>query len=334
MAGLGRRFLFSLVPAIMVFGGVELGLRGVGWPSPDGQFEHREPFWVADADEVDKAYPHPEQESSFAVSTDGRGLRGPLHSVDKPVGTRRVMTMGCSTTFGWGVDDAESYPAQLEERLQAGGYGKWEVINAGQPGYTSFQGLWLWDQVARDYDPDVVLIGFVVQDARRAAYTDKSQAILQQDARYLKRNLLWRSRAYLGLKSMLGQVQVRAKERGEGDASAAWRVPPADYVDNLRQLVGRVQDAGALPVLFGFPLERAGYTETHRTILKAAGLELGVAWFDPQQRMDQASRSQTLYFERDRGHANAEGNQLIARWVQEFLDEKGLLGQIPTKEIR
>ena len=46
-------------------------------------------------------------------------------------------------------------------------------------GYTSFQGSWLWGTL-KAREPDVVLIGYVVQDAR-AAYTDKSQAILQKD---------------------------------------------------------------------------------------------------------------------------------------------------------
>ena len=112
MAAWGHRVLFSLVPAVMVFGGLELGLRGLGWPDPDGTFEHREPFWVVDTDDVDKAYSHPEEGKNFLVSTDGQGLRAPLHLREKPQGTRRVMTMGCSTTFGWGVGDDETYPAQ------------------------------------------------------------------------------------------------------------------------------------------------------------------------------------------------------------------------------
>ena len=64
--------------------------------------------------------------------------------------------------------DDESYPARLEAILQAKGQ-QVEVINAGQPGYTSFQGLWLWRELLHRYKPDLVLIGYIVQDARKAA---------------------------------------------------------------------------------------------------------------------------------------------------------------------
>ena len=322
---LGRRLLFSMIPVLVVFGAGEVGLRGAGWPEIEGTFEHNTPFWTSDP-ELDR-FPmsHGEESTTFPVSTNDEGLRAPIHSPDKPAGTHRVMALGCSTTFGWGVADAESYPARLETLIRASGRPDVEVINGGQPGYTSFQGRWLWDRTLRHYEPDVVLVGYVVQDARKAAYSDRSQAVLQQDARFLKDNLLYRSKVYLGLRSLLGHVQVRAKERGPQDTGGEFRVPPGDYVVILRALVSGIQEVGATPVLFGYPLEREGYTGQHRVILKAAAAELGVAHFDPQPRMEDASRTQQLYFARDRGHANAAGNDLIAQWMLAFLDERDLL---------
>ena len=268
---------------------------------------------------------HGEENTTFPVTTNDEGLRAPLHAPGKPAGKQRIMALGCSTTFGWGVTDAESYPARLEALIHEGGRPDIEVINGGQPGYTSFQGRWLWDRTLRHYQPDLVLVGYVVQDARKAAYSDRSQAVLQQDARYLKDNLLYRSKVYLGLRSLLGHVQVRAKERGAQDVGGEYRVPPSDYADNLRTLVAGIREAGATPVLFGYPLEREGYTARHRVILKAAAEELGVAHFDPQPQMDEASRGEQLYFARDRGHANAAGNDRIARWVLAYLETTGLL---------
>lgn len=322
-----KRLLFSVVPLVVVLGGAEAGLRATGWPTVDSDaFAHNQVFWTADPNQDAQAVPHRETGGSFSVSTDANGLRVPRHPVEKPAGTRRVMTLGCSTTYGWGVDDAQSYPARLETRLKAAGHSGWEVINGGQPGYTSFQGLWFWDQALASYDPDVVVIGYVVQDARKAAYSDKSQAILQGDARFLKREVLYQSKVYLGLRALVGAVQVRAKERPTGDEGGVFRVPPEDYVENLRALVKRVQDAGGEPILFGYPLEREGYTGEHRRIMRAAAEELGVRHFDPQPQMEEASRRQTLYFETDRGHANARGNDLIAKWVLEYLEAEGLLG--------
>ncbi len=210
-SSLSRRLLFSLVPVAVLLGGAEIGLRMAGWPEPDGTYAHNSVYWVTDPGLRGKAFPHPEESAEFSVSTDQLGLRAPQHAVDKPAGVHRIMTLGCSTTFGWGVDDEETYPSVLERLARADGKVKTEVINGGQPGYTSFQGRWLWGSVLDDYAPDVVLIGYVVQDARKAAYSDKSQAVLQQDARYLKDHFFYRFRTYLGLRSVLGSVQVRAK---------------------------------------------------------------------------------------------------------------------------
>jgi lysophospholipase L1-like esterase len=289
-------------------------------------FEHKEPFWTIDPDLSDKKMPHKEEGTSFVVNSNDDGLRthslSTLDSFDF-----RIMTMGCSTTFGWGVSDTEAYPSRLESYIHEEGYTKTAVLNAGQPGYTSFQGVWLWNRTLKNYKPDVVLIGFVVQDARKAAYSDRSQAILQKDYRFLKENFLYNSRSYLALRSTIGSVQIRAKERGSGDIGGIYRVPPADYVQNLRTLISEVKNNGGTPILFGYPLERSGYTEQHRIILQAAAEELDVLLLDPQKKMEEAVRNGQFYFSKDRGHANASGNDLIAQWVFSFLKEKKLLGK-------
>ena len=325
-SSIGQKLAFSAVVTLVVFGAVEAGLRGADWPQATGAFTHNEPFWTVPAKQVQEKTPHNEMGTSFPVSTDDNGLRYPIHDQDKRPGVHRVMTLGCSTTFGWGVADRESYPAALERRIRDAGHRKTEVINGGQPGYTSFQGLWLWDEVLKYYEPDVVLVGFIVQDARKAAYSDKSQAILQQDARFLKDNLLYRWRLYMMLRSLIGGFQVEAKELGAQDAGGAYRVGPEDYAANLRELVARIQDVDATPILFGYPLEREGYTATHRRILRAAAEELGVRHLDPQPQMEQASNQAELYFPRDKGHANAAGNARIADWVYDFLEQEQLLG--------
>ena len=303
-----------------------MGLRVAKWPKATAQFDHNEPFWTVDPSLTAKDFPHKEESGNFRVSTNNDGLRSVQTTPEKQPGEWRIAAMGCSTTFGWGVGDEQSYPARLEQYIHKKGISNTTVINGGQPGYTSFQGLWLWDSVLKNYYPDVVLIGFVVQDARKAAYTDKSQAILQRDYRFMKNNIFYQSRIYLGLRALLGSVQIRAKERGEGDEGGVYRVPPQDYVDNIRSLVANIQKSGGTPILFGYPLEREGYTSKHRRILSAAASQLNIDYMDPQPQMEQASRSKQYYFTNDRGHANAEGNDIIAQWVLEFLEQRNLLG--------
>lgn len=326
-----KRVLYSLLPLVALLAGGEVAVRVSGWPAvnPDRPFEHNEVYWIAEPDLEDQAFPHREMNTSFPVSTDHRGLRAPLHEEEKPAGTLRVLFLGCSTTFGWGVADEETYPARVEALLHEAGRTDVEVINGGQPGYTSFQGLWFWREVARTYRPDLVFFGYVVQDARKAAYTDRSQALLQADARFLKDNLFYHSRMYLGLRQVIDARRVVSKERAEGGSEGAYRVPPEDYVANIRELHRLVGAEGARLVFFGFPLEREGYTRDHRRLLRAAAEELSVPNLDLQAEMESLSRQSVLYFEQDRGHANREGHEVIARKVVEFLTTRSLLGARP-----
>ena len=328
MSGIFRKLAFSLLPVCLIGGAVELGLESTGWPQITEAFEHISPLWVTDPNLDGRAFSHKEVKRLFRVSSNSDGLRAVGQSRAKEEGVHRILAMGCSTTFGWGVKDADAYPAQLQARFLANGRSNVEVINGGQPGYTSFQGRWLWGESLQYYDADVVLIGFVVQDARKAAYTDKSQAFLQQDHRFLKDNVLYKSRTYLALRSILGGIQVVAKERPQNGVGGIFRVPPEDYVDNIRSLVASVQEQGGVPVLFGFPLERGGYTDDHRKILRAAATELEIPHFDPQRRMEKESRDSLLYFAKDRGHANVAGNDRIAGWVYDFLVEQELAGEV------
>lgn len=101
----------------------------------------------------------------WSYSTNSMGLRGP-ELAPPGAGRRRVLALGDSYTFGWAVEDAEPYPRVLEELLAEGPGGvRFEVVNAGTPGYNTVQQAAylaeIWDRVR----PDVVVLGFVMNDA-------------------------------------------------------------------------------------------------------------------------------------------------------------------------
>ena len=325
---LSRKIAFSLIPLVVLVAGGEIGSRAMGWPQArhDLPYEHNQPFWITDPGLTDQAFPHRETNSSFQVSTDAQGLRAPIHALE-PAGSDpfRIMFLGCSTTFGWGVDDAQAYPALVESTLRGEGYDNVEVINAGQPGHTSFQGKWLYETVASAYQPDLVFFGYVVQDARNAAYSDASQALLQQDARLLKQSLLYHSRLYLGLRTLIDTWRIQTKERADGGEEGVYRVSREDYVANIRDFQAMTDRDGAELVLFDFPLERSGYTAEHRRLVRIAAEQLDLRHLDIQADIELATNSETIYFPQDPGHASAAGHALIADHVTRFLYEQDLL---------
>lgn len=78
----------------------------------------------------------------------------------------KIIAFGDSLTAGYGVAQADAYPAQLEASLNKAGY-KVRVINAGVSGETT-RGNLERAQFIRSQDPDLVILGIGGNDALRA----------------------------------------------------------------------------------------------------------------------------------------------------------------------
>lgn len=87
------------------------------------------------------------------------GYRGEEIVQPKPEGEFRIVAIGGSTTYTTRVDDYRlSYPALLEKELQERGYRNVKVINAGVPGWESWNLLIDFGLRTLDLDPDMVVI--------------------------------------------------------------------------------------------------------------------------------------------------------------------------------
>jgi lysophospholipase L1-like esterase len=115
------------------------------------------------------------------------GFRGrlPDAALDGEDGLR-VVCLGDSFTFGWGVEDADTYPVQLEAGLEellgaraaadTGHSGPRrsavaaEVLNVGLPGYNTWQEHRLYEKLVRPMAPDVVVLGWYLNDLDPLSY--------------------------------------------------------------------------------------------------------------------------------------------------------------------
>jgi lysophospholipase L1-like esterase len=75
----------------------------------------------------------------------------------------RILAIGDSCTFGLGVNDDQSWPSQLDQLLAHNGYDA-DVINAGVPGYTSFQGKRFLETKGLSLSPDLIVACFGFND--------------------------------------------------------------------------------------------------------------------------------------------------------------------------
>jgi len=92
--------------------------------------------------------------------------------IDLKASGPRVLCLGDSFTFGEGVHAADTYPARLEGVLNKGAASRTvQVLNAGVQGYGTRQELVFWERYGRALRPDVVVLGFVLNDACDVAGT-------------------------------------------------------------------------------------------------------------------------------------------------------------------
>lgn len=111
---------------------------------------------------------HPGEEYNWQgipVRINSRGLRGPEMDLEKPPGTYRILNLGDSVVFGWGVAYEDTYGCRLQELLNQR-YGSepvtYEIINAGVPGWNMANILAYLEAEGLDYQPDLVLLNFTL----------------------------------------------------------------------------------------------------------------------------------------------------------------------------
>ncbi len=103
------------------------------------------------------------------VQINSLGLRNHEIYMNKPPGTYRVVVLGDSTTFGWGVHTEKLYPYLLEKSFNANPpsqqWKNYEVINTGIGNYNTAQEVASLKDKWLALDPDLILMGWYINDA-------------------------------------------------------------------------------------------------------------------------------------------------------------------------
>jgi hypothetical protein len=81
----------------------------------------------------------------------------------KPLGRRHVVMLGDSFTFGVSLQDAETAPAFLSQRLGP----EWRVFNLGVPGYGIDQMVLSYEKYRAALQPNIVVLTFIDEDIDR-----------------------------------------------------------------------------------------------------------------------------------------------------------------------
>jgi hypothetical protein len=150
------------------------------------------------------------------VHTSRDGIRAPAPDVEKPPGTVRIVGIGDSVMFGWGVPYDRSYLPELEARLRAAAPGRrWEVVNLAVPGYNTVMEVETLRTKGLRWAPDVVIVGHVWNDLELPYFLRDREDYLSLRESYLARTL---SRAMGTLRAPRGRPVERADAASPADA--------------------------------------------------------------------------------------------------------------------
>lgn len=251
---------------------------------------------------------------SFSVSTNAEGLRGPALA---PAGEKiRLLALGDSTTFGLGVNNDETWPAQMAAALNSrGGGAAFEALNAGVSGTSTFQALVYLDKRGLSFGPAAVLVCCGHNDFDSwNNMTDMEQAAAMESpaepgaARSFS-DLFALTRRAMGEAGRDVQTLIQGKRP---------RLTPEEYRETLEKIRELCAAKGVEVFFILWPYEDQAPTATpewrgYQEILLEFGKTPGVRFINLHPVFHQAGAGAGLYA--DPVHGNATGCRVAAEAI-------------------
>ncbi|MCB9897810.1 MAG: hypothetical protein H6825_07390 [Planctomycetes bacterium] len=254
--------------------------------------------------------------------TNALGLRGPQVPAVKG-DEHRILVLGESTTFGWDVPEDAIYTTLLQKAFDARPSGRRpvRVVNAGVPGYTSFQGLQYLRARGLDLEPDTVVFVFGINDFLPVSYLDLRMGAEDASARGLDDGELFehrarwtfRARAWLLERSEFARALFALDGGDVDDTRAAVRTDPSRprVPEALRRRVldelAELCHAHGLRLVLVVPWYRS--FRDHGALLRRFAIEHEVPFVD-LTRLAAAPDAPSCFL--DVVHPNAEGHRRMA----------------------
>ena len=146
------------------------------------------------------------------ISVNDQGVRDDEHIGPKPPDERRIVVLGDSLVMSVQVDRQQTFVRLLEERLNRAAKGvRYRVINAGVQGYGPVEELLFFRQIARTFEPDLVIATvFVGNDAEEAVGSaPRLKGTARPTAQALSESLITRLRRIVRRSMVLQIVRLR-----------------------------------------------------------------------------------------------------------------------------
>jgi lysophospholipase L1-like esterase len=190
-------------------------------------------------------------EQGVIVNINSLGLRGPEIEIPKPRITKRLITTGDSSVFGFGVEDKEVFSSIVDSRLGE----NVEAINGAIPGYSSYQSINLMKLRGLKTEPDLFVIANIWSDNNFDSFVDKDllavytgfeESIWGKFQLLLQKSNIYRVADWkLRVKKQQQKIRTVSWQVGSSNHIGARRVEINDYAANLEILVSMALSTNA-----------------------------------------------------------------------------------------
>lgn len=275
------------------------------------------------------------------VSINSLGIRGPERPLEKPAGTFRILGLGDSHMFGWGVGQGEAFLPVLEELLDEASDGpRFEAWNFAVPGYNTVQEARTLERWADRVKPDLVVVSYVDNDMHLPNFLRHRPNLWTVRRSYLV-ELVRRRWALLDGKRLepldlrvLGGSQQRPRDPEEIEEEFrplyGW-----DNLETAYRRIGEIARARGIPVVLLFtgqdPPQKKAVVRL-REIAAEEGFYVADPWTYIRKRARELDIPRSaLAVSRSDPHASAITHRMIAEELHDVLTREEL---VPAGENR
>ena len=279
----------------------------------------------------------------YLVEINSDGLRNKEVALDKN-GIFRIIGLGDSITFGAFLNREDTYLHKVESMLNSGSIAqRFEVVNAGVPGYGPMHELVYLKKKLIKYKPDVVMIGFCINDIEdidgykplnKLTYAARKSALYN----FLTYHITFAVGKMASLKR--GGTAYNLTEDSKKDPLVFLNKGYSEYMtglwgkvkDTLEEIRDVAEQNNARVVLIAFPFGVQLLQDERpdpQKILAEFAKENNILFIDLWDVYKKEMSKNDLYADNEPPyegiHPNSYGNEITARQIYDFLTREGVV---------
>jgi lysophospholipase L1-like esterase len=244
----------------------------------------------------------------------------------------RIVGLGDSVMFGWGVEIHDSYLRRVERELRKSPrFGSLTTVNCGVPGYNTAMEVAQFQEFGSKLDPDLVILHIINNDLQPPRFLSTRPRIFASKHSFLLEAILER-RLPRSSKALVdpGEIEKFDDRRHRDIASEHLHLTGEDAFEAaLDRLQSLTKGTPVLCVMltrdgeswnfFAEAAERRGFVVVETSPLYSARLAQII------DRPDSTAWKSTYWLSENDPHPNAFGHELLARTIVDAIEYYSLL---------